>query len=99
MNITAHKRQNTCTLLISGRIDTLTAPELEKAFSENADSCEKMIFDMSGADYISSAGLRVLVSSHRNMEKKNGLVLKGVKGNVSDILKMTGFDGFLNIEK
>lgn len=97
MNVSVSKEGNTCTLIVSDRIDTLTAPELDSIFRENADGCDKMIFDLSGVDYISSAGLRVLVSSHRIMDSKGGLELRGVRSEVLSILKMTGLDNKLNI--
>ena len=97
MNITVIKEENVCTLLIEGRIDTVTSAELNSTFQENAAGCDKMIFDMSGVDYISSAGLRVLLIAHKEMAKKSGLVLRGLNQNVLSILKLTGFDKTLNI--
>ncbi len=97
MNITVIKEENVCTLLIEGRIDTVTSAELNSTFQENAAGCDKMIFDMSGVDYISSAGLRVLLIAHKEMAKKSGLVLRGLNQNVLSILKLTGFDNTLNI--
>lgn len=99
MTINAVAENNICTLEIEGRIDTLTAPQLEKAFNEYAGSCDKMIFDLSKVDYISSAGLRVIVVAHRGMEKKGGLVLRNLSLNVENIINMTGFNRSLHIEK
>ncbi len=98
MNISVKKEANVCTLIIEDRIDTLTAPELDEAFQENAGDCDKMIFDLSGVDYISSSGLRVLISAHRRMEQTGGLVLKGVTSDVYSILKITGLEKRLRIE-
>lgn len=98
MNVTVKNEEKVCTLIIEGRIDTLTAPELDKVFNENADSCNRMIFDMTDVDYISSAGIRCLVSAHRKMAGKDGLVLKNLNNSVLSILKMTGLDKKLNIE-
>ena len=98
MNVTVKKEDDSCILMIEGRIDTLTAPELEKIFQENSDGCSTMIFEMSGVEYISSAGIRVLVSSHRRMEKEGILILKGICPDVLSILKMTGLDNRLNVE-
>ena len=84
--------------MISDRIDTLNAPELNRIFEENAGSCEKMIFEMSGVDYISSAGQRVLVSAHRKMSDEGGFVLKVLTPDVPGILIITGFDKKLTIE-
>ncbi|MBQ1659693.1 MAG: STAS domain-containing protein [Clostridia bacterium] len=98
MNITTKKEENVCTLIIEGRIDTITAPELDKVFRENADGSDKMIFDMTGVDYISSAGIRTLVAAHRKMSGKSGLILRNPDSPVLSILKMTGIDKKLNIE-
>ncbi len=98
MNIKTSSHDNICTLFIEGRIDTLTAPELEQAFIDNAENCEKMILDFSETEYISSAGMRVILIAHREMEKKGGLVLKNLSKNVESIIKMTGFGKFVTIE-
>ena len=98
MTINKTLENGVCTLFIEGRIDTLTAPQLEQAYADNADICDKMIFDMSNVDYISSAGLRVVVVAHREMKKKDGLVLKNLSKNVQSIINLTGFNKALNIE-
>ena len=90
---------NVCVLTVEGGIDTNTAPQLEQAFRDNAENCEKMIFDLSKVDYISSAGLRVIVVAHREMEKKNGLILKSLSKNVKSVIDLTGFNKALNIEE
>lgn len=99
MNITVKNEEKVCTLIIEGRVDTLTAPELEKVFNENSEKADKMIFDMSGVDYISSAGIRTVVAAYRVMGNKDGLVLKGLTSNVMTIIKMTGLDKKLTIEE
>ena len=99
MKINTEIKENICTLTIDGRIDTLTAPELGEAFRENAENCDRMIFDLSKVDYISSAGLRVIVATHREMEKKDGLILRGLSKNVQSIINMTGFNKALHIEE
>ena len=86
-----------CTIAIEGSIDALTAPELEQAVNEAAPKCEKIIFDMSEVDYISSAGLRVVVGANHSVGKDN-LILRGLATNVYEIFRMTGFTKYLNIE-
>lgn len=98
MNIKKCTENNVCTLFVEGRIDTLTAPELEQAFIDNAEDCDKMIFDLSETEYISSAGMRVILVAHREMEKRDGLVLRNLSKNVANIINMTGFGRFVNIE-
>ena len=98
MNIKVTKEGNTCILFIEGRVETMTAPELEQTFIDNAEDCEKMVFDFSQTEYISSAGMRVILVAHREMEKKGGLVLRNLSKNVESIIKLTGFGRFVNIE-
>ncbi len=99
MNVSVNTVDNISTFTIEGRIDTLTAPELDKAFTEAEPVSDKVIFDMSGVDYISSAGMRVIIAVHRAMTTKNGLVLKGLSKNVRTIINLTGFTKILNIEE
>ncbi len=99
MTINTTVNEKICTLSPEGRIDTLTAPQLEQAFADNYESCDQMIFDLSKVDYISSAGLRVIVVAHREMEKKNGLILRNLSKNVENIINLTGFNKALHIEK
>ena len=99
MNITVKNEEKVYTLVIEGRIDTLTAPELGKVFNDNAEKADKMIFDMYGVDYISSAGIRAIVSAYKAMGSKDGLVLKGLRNNVLTIIRMTGLEKKLTIEE
>ena len=87
------------TIAITGRIDTISAPELEEEFNRIEPKAEKVIFDMTGVDYISSAGMRMIVAVHRKMVSKGGLVLRGLKKNVRAIINLTGFSKVLTIEE
>ena len=86
-----------CTISIEGSIDTLTSRDLEDAVNAAAPDCEKMILDMSGVDYISSGGLRVVVGANHTVGKDN-LVLRGLAPNVLEIFRLTGLDKYLIIE-
>lgn len=98
MNINAALEGNVCTMAIEGKVDTLTAPRFEQAFEEYSEKCDKMIFDFADTEYISSAGLRVILVAHRKMEQKGGLILKNLNKNVETIINMTGFSKKFNIE-
>ncbi len=87
------------TIAISGRIDTLTSPELQQTFHEIEPKTDKVIFDMHEVEYLSSAGMRAIVAAHRTMSAKGGLVLRGLTKNVSTIISLTGFDKILTIEE
>ena len=97
MEITKEMNGSTCTLKPQGRIDTLTSAELEQAVNECAGQCEQLALDMSGVDYVSSAGIRVIIQAHQSVGKEN-FVLKNVSKNVMQLLTMTGFNKVLNFE-
>ena len=99
MNVTVTSENKAYTFIICGRIDTLTAPELEAKFREIEADAEKVVFDMTEVDYISSAGMRTIIYVHRAMSEKEGLTLKGITKNVSTIINLTGFNKILNIEE
>lgn len=99
MNLTVTSENKVYTIAITGRIDTLTAPELESKFREIEKNAEKLIFDMHEVEYISSTGMRVIVAAHRAMLPKDGLVLRGLTKNVRTIINLTGFNNILNIEE
>ncbi len=83
---------------ISGRIDTTTAPTLEIEFKNSFDSIESLVLDFAEVGYISSAGLRVLLSAHKVMSKKDGMKLINVGESIMEIFEVTGFNDILNIE-
>ena len=85
------------TLALEGRLDTVTAPELEKELKESLDSAERLILDFSKLDYISSAGLRVLLSAHKMMVAKGGMKVTNVNEIVAEVFEVTGFADILDI--
>ena len=95
MKLNATNENNICTIMIEGSIDALTSPELEQAIF--AAGTEKVILDMTGVDYISSAGLRVVVGANHKLGRDN-LTLRGLAPNVLEIFRLTGFTKYLNIE-
>ena len=99
MKILTTKNNKVCTLAVEGKIDTATAPALEKAVNANLPDCDKMVFDLSRVDYISSAGLRVLVYAQRELLNNGEVVLKGISSEIAGVIKMTGLNALLKIEK
>lgn len=83
---------------ISGRIDTNTSPELEKAVSEIINDSNSIVFDFKGVEYISSAGLRVLLMTHKTMSKKGGFTVTNPATDIMEIFEVTGFSDILNIK-
>ena len=98
MKVTSSKNGSACTLTVEGKIDTATAPELEEAVKSNLPKCDKMIFDFSNVDYITSAGLRVLVYAQRELMKKGGVTVTGVNENIKNIFSITGMYKVLKIK-
>ena len=83
---------------LEGRLDTTTAPDLENALKENMDGINELTMDFSKLDYISSAGLRVLLSAHKAMSKKGGMKVTNVNEIVREVFDVTGFADILDIE-
>ena len=98
--MTINKNLNGSTLEISleGRLDTMTAPDLEAELKASTDGVDKLVLDFSKLDYISSAGLRVLLSAHKAMSGKDGMVVKNVNEIVQEVFDVTGFADILTIE-
>ncbi len=98
MTINKAKNENTLTVSVEGRLETTTAPELDAVIKENIDGITELVFDFSKLDYISSAGLRVLLSSQKIMNKQGEMKVKNVNSIVNEILDITGFSDILTIE-
>ncbi len=98
MTITKKQNGNSVTLEIEGRLDTITAPDLEKEIQSAADAGE-LVMDCEKMEYISSAGLRVFLSAHKAFAKKSGMTVKNVRETVLDIFEVTGFRDILNIQQ
>ena len=86
------------TIKIEGRLDTNTAPVLEKTIMEDLGDTKSLILDVKGLEYISSAGLRVLLGAQQKMEEIGSMKLVNVCEAVMDVLEMTGFADILTIE-
>ena len=98
MNV--NKKQNGSELLIEveGSIDSLTAPEFNQIINESLNGITSLILDFQKVDYISSAGLRVLLVACKLMSAQGNMVIRNVNKNVMDVFSMTGFDNILTIE-
>ena len=98
MTINKEKNNGILTLAIEGRLDTVTAPELEKVVNEETADVRELILDMKGLEYISSAGLRVLLAAQKKMNKQGVMKLTDVCDAVMQVFEMTGFADILTIE-
>ena len=99
MEVKFNKQDSTLTVVISGNIDTVTAPELDAQLQENLSDVKDLVLDFAAVDYISSAGLRVVLMANQQMEDVDGnMTVKNVNEDVRDVFEMTGFDSLLNLE-
>ena len=98
--MTIEKKQNGSALEIAleGRLDTMTSPELENELKNALPGAESLTLDFSKLDYISSAGLRVLLSAHKTMSAKGGMKVTHVNEIVQEVFEVTGFSDILTIE-
>ena len=98
MTITTNRNNEKLTIALGGRLDTTTAPELEKAISEQCDGVNSLEIDMEKLEYISSAGLRVLLAAKKQMDAANGaLTVTHVCDEIMEVFDMTGFSDILSI--
>ncbi len=98
MTINKNLNGNELTISLEGRLDTVTAPQLESELKASLDDVKKLIFDISALEYISSAGLRVLLSAQKTMNKQGSMVVKGANEAIMEIFEVTGFVDLLDIE-
>ena len=98
MTITKNLNGTTLEIALEGRLDTMTAPELEAVLNESVDGAESLTMDFSKLEYISSAGLRVLLSAHKAMTAKGGMKVTNVNEIVQEVFEVTGFADILTIE-
>ena len=86
------------TVTIAGRLDTTTAPQLEAEFKQNIAGVEKLVLDFAALEYLSSAGLRVLLAAQKVMNKQGEMVIKNVNETINEIFEVTGFIDILTVE-
>ena len=86
------------TLIVEGRVDTQTAPELELVLDEVLPGIKELTFDMSNLDYVSSAGLRVILKAQKAMSAQGSMRLTNVNDNIMEVFDITGFIDILTIE-
>ena len=98
MTITPIKNGTALTLKLEGRLDTITAPELEAKLKTDLDGIESLVFDLSALDYISSAGLRVLLSAQKRMNLQGEMKITGASDIILEIFEVTGFTDILTLE-
>ena len=97
MNIVKTQNNQSLTIALEGRLDTTTAPQLETELKASLNGVEQLVIDMEKLDYISSAGLRVLLSAQKQMAKQGGMKVTHVNESIMEIFEVTGFSDILTI--
>ena len=98
MTIEIKKTETETIIEIVGRLDTITAPALDKTINEDIGDTKNLVLDVKGMEYISSAGLRVLLSAQKKMQKIGSMKVTGVCEEVMEVFEMTGFADILVME-
>lgn len=99
MEIVKNKEGQQLTVALKGRLDTTTAPQLESELSSALDGVTALILDFADLEYISSAGLRVMLSAQKTMNSKGSMLIKNVCDDIMEVFEITGFSDILTIEK
>ena len=99
MNISKNYNKNELTITVEGRIDTITSQDLEKEINSEIDNFNSLIMDFTDLEYISSAGLRVLISTQKKLKANNtSFIIKNINDTIREIFRMSGFDKILTIK-
>lgn len=98
LNMSKEKKASCLTITLDGRLDTTTAPQLEDALKCSLEGIAELVIDIDKLEYISSAGLRVLLSAQKTMNRQGSLLIKNASKEIMEIFDVTGFTDILNIE-
>lgn len=98
MDIKMNSASETLTLEIKGRIDTKSAPQLEEIIGSSLDGVRLLVMDFEGVEYVSSAGLRVLLIARKAMNRQGDMKVRNVNPDIMEIFEVTGFSDILTIE-
>lgn len=98
LDLKTTKNENSLLIELAGKLDTTTAPQLEEVIKSSLDGVTDLTIDLANLEYISSAGLRVLLLAQKTMSKQGKLVIRNVNEIVNEIFEVTGFSDILTIE-
>lgn len=98
MTINCDKNGGTVNIALEGRLDTTTAPELEAKLKDEMNGITELNFDFAKLEYVSSAGLRVLLAAQKTMNKQGNMVIRNVDPSIMEVFEITGFVDILTIE-
>ena len=98
MTIKETRADNTLTVSLTGRLDTLSAPELDSFLEKNCPAVDSLILDLADLEYISSSGLRVILKAQKALHGRGGVLIRSPNKIVSEVFAVTGFDKILHVE-
>lgn len=98
MTIDKNRIGDELTVRVSGRLDTTTAPELDSSLKDEFKDLKKLVFDFEGLEYLSSAGLRVILSCQKTMNTQGSMVVKNSNSSIKEIFDITGFCDIITLE-
>ncbi len=98
MKVVFDKNEEQMIAYISGSLDTVTAPEFQNELTANWDGVKELILDLTDVEYVSSAGLRVIMIADEHMDSVGSLTLRGLNFEVAEVFEMTGLNDILNIQ-
>ena len=98
MTINMTNENSKLNVVLEGRLDTTTAPQLEAELKQNLGDTKELVLDFAKLEYISSAGLRVILAAQKAMNKQGSMVIKNVNSTVMEVFEVTGFSDILTIE-
>ena len=98
MKIEKNLNEKNLVVALEGRLDTTTAPQLEDELKKSLDDISELVIDLGALEYISSAGLRVLLSAYKTMRSKGSMKITNANELVKEVFEVTGFSDFLPIE-
>ena len=98
MEIKKQTNDKELTIALKGRLDTSTAPQFEEAVKESLDGMTSFILDLKELEYMSSAGLRIILTAQKTMNKQGKMVIRNVNDTIMEVFDMTGFADILTIE-
>lgn len=98
MTINRVREGDALTVALEGRLDTTTAPQLEAELKQSLDGVAALTLDMQQLDYLSSAGLRVLLAAQKQMNKQGTMVIRHVNETIMEVFEVTGFIDILTVE-
>lgn len=98
LNISKNTSDSSLSIILEGRLDTSTSPDLDQELQNSLSGITELIFDLGKLEYISSAGLRVLLTAQKTMNKQGSMIIRNTSDEIKEIFDVTGFSDILTLE-